>query len=158
MKCLSIRQPWAHLICAGKKDVENRTWKTRHRGTIFVHAAKEIDMAAKKRFLIFHQDLKVPVCSVVGGIVGRVDIVDCVRNYPSKWATPGHWNWILENPILFMEPIPFKGRLGLFEVPEEDLKNEPELSETPPISLPGLSEAHNPLAYNGLRNHERVQE
>lgn len=27
MKVLSIQQPWAALICAGIKDVENRTWK-----------------------------------------------------------------------------------------------------------------------------------
>jgi hypothetical protein len=28
MKCLTIRQPWAELIAAGIKRVENRTWKT----------------------------------------------------------------------------------------------------------------------------------
>lgn len=27
MKALSIRQPWAWLICAGYKDIENRDWK-----------------------------------------------------------------------------------------------------------------------------------
>jgi hypothetical protein len=26
MKCLSVWQPWAHLIVRGVKDVENRTW------------------------------------------------------------------------------------------------------------------------------------
>jgi len=27
MKALSIKQPWAWLICAGYKDIENRNWK-----------------------------------------------------------------------------------------------------------------------------------
>ena len=27
MKLLTIKQPWASLICLGIKDVENRTWK-----------------------------------------------------------------------------------------------------------------------------------
>jgi hypothetical protein len=39
MKALSIRQPWAWLIIAGIKDIENRRWATNHRGPILVHAA-----------------------------------------------------------------------------------------------------------------------
>ena len=27
MKLLTIKQPWASLICLGIKDVENRTWR-----------------------------------------------------------------------------------------------------------------------------------
>ena len=27
MKALTIKQPWADLIIAGVKDIENRTWK-----------------------------------------------------------------------------------------------------------------------------------
>jgi len=27
MKTLSVKQPWAQLICSGLKDIENRTWK-----------------------------------------------------------------------------------------------------------------------------------
>jgi len=43
MKILSIRQPWAALIVSGAKDVENRTWPTRYRGPLLVHAAKRSD-------------------------------------------------------------------------------------------------------------------
>jgi hypothetical protein len=38
-KVLSIRQPYAMLICAGVKTVENRNWKTPHRGKILIHAS-----------------------------------------------------------------------------------------------------------------------
>ena len=40
MKALSIRQPWAWLIVNGFKDIENRTWPTKFRGRVLVHASK----------------------------------------------------------------------------------------------------------------------
>lgn len=46
MKVLSIRQPWAWLICAGYKDVENRDWRTNYRGRILIHAPKKIESIA----------------------------------------------------------------------------------------------------------------
>jgi hypothetical protein len=38
-KTLSVKQPYAMYICAGVKTVENRTWKTTHRGKILIHAS-----------------------------------------------------------------------------------------------------------------------
>ena len=40
MKAITIKQPWASLIVAGIKDIENRTWKTSFRGRVLIHAAK----------------------------------------------------------------------------------------------------------------------
>ena len=37
---LSIRQPWAALIVAGRKTIEVRTWSTQRRGPIWIHASK----------------------------------------------------------------------------------------------------------------------
>ena len=42
MKALSIRQPWAAAIVQLGKNIENRTWATRFRGPILIHAAKTI--------------------------------------------------------------------------------------------------------------------
>jgi hypothetical protein len=39
MKTLSIRQPYASLICKGIKTIENRTWKTNYRGKLLIHAS-----------------------------------------------------------------------------------------------------------------------
>lgn len=39
MMALSVRQPWASLIVAGIKRVENRTWTTDYRGPLLVHAS-----------------------------------------------------------------------------------------------------------------------
>ena len=43
MKALSIRQPWAELIVAGLKDIENRTWRTDYRGPVLIHAGMKIE-------------------------------------------------------------------------------------------------------------------
>ena len=39
MKVLSVRQPYASLICYGIKKAENRTWKTDYRGKLLIHAS-----------------------------------------------------------------------------------------------------------------------
>ena len=38
MKTLTIRQPWASLIAAGVKTIETRSWSTRYRGPLAIHA------------------------------------------------------------------------------------------------------------------------
>lgn len=45
-RVLSIRQPYASLILAGRKWCENRTWQTRHRGPLLIHASQTIDRDA----------------------------------------------------------------------------------------------------------------
>jgi hypothetical protein len=39
MKTLSIRQSYASLICRGIKKVENRSWETKYRGKLLIHAS-----------------------------------------------------------------------------------------------------------------------
>jgi ASCH domain len=43
MKALTIRQPWAELILRGRKPFELRTWRTKYRGPLVIHAAAKID-------------------------------------------------------------------------------------------------------------------
>lgn len=43
MKVITIKQPFASLIAAGLKEYEFRTWKTKFRGEILIHAGKDID-------------------------------------------------------------------------------------------------------------------
>lgn len=50
MKCLSVKQPWASLICGGIKDVENRSWRVNDEpGRILIHAGKTMGAVAKPR-------------------------------------------------------------------------------------------------------------
>jgi hypothetical protein len=122
MKALSIKQPWANLILHGGKDIENRSWTTRQRGTILIHASQGMTrkqwayafdfskpMVLKNEIFNYHTQQR-------GGIVGMVDIVDCVNDSASPWYM-GEVGFVLANP----RPLPFtpyKGRLGFFEVPD----------------------------------------
>lgn len=43
MKVLSLLQPWATLVVIGAKRIETRSWKTKYRGEILIHASKRWD-------------------------------------------------------------------------------------------------------------------
>jgi hypothetical protein len=52
-----------------------------------------------------------------GCIVGSVDIVDCVRNHPSAFFV-GKFGFVLRDPVILAKPVPVKGALGFFDVPD----------------------------------------
>lgn len=126
MKALSIRQPWAWLVLHGGKDIENRTWHTKHRGRFLVHASAgctrkqwaEAVSFALEVGLIKHPAEVPPINELPrGGIIGSVDLVDSVDTSGLAWYM-GEKAFVLHDP----KPLPFtrlKGRLGFFEVPDE---------------------------------------
>ena len=72
MKVITIKQPFATLIAEGLKEYEFRTWKTKYRGEILIHAGKNIDKEAMERYK--HLDLEYPA----GCIIAKVKITDCI--------------------------------------------------------------------------------
>jgi hypothetical protein len=40
VRALSLWQPWASLVAEGIKTIETRSWGTRHRGPLAIHASK----------------------------------------------------------------------------------------------------------------------
>lgn len=142
MKAISIKQPWASLIAHGIKDIENRTWKTKFRGRIYIHASGKqagsydelLNDLQKIEFKEKHDKITLRKQHHFSAIIGEVDIVDCVINHSSIWAekTPVKsqiknsqliisnekpiYNWVLANPILYDEPIlNIKGKLSFWE-------------------------------------------
>lgn len=116
MKALSIRQPWAGLIIHGYKDIENRDWPTRYRGPLLVHAPLTLDAELCAEFdAALVEDGLPPIEWRTGGIVGVVEVVDCVTASASDWFS-GPYGFVLAHarPLPF---VPLKGRLGLFDVP-----------------------------------------
>lgn len=122
---LSIRQPWAWLIIHGGKDIENRNWLTRFRGRLLVHASKGMkteDYHQCARFLasdsrIAHLIKSLPAMKDLprGGIVGSIDVIDCVTESNSPWFV-GDYGFVLRKPKL-EQFFPVKGSLGFFRVP-----------------------------------------
>lgn len=39
MKAITLTQPWAQLVALGAKCIETRSWSTRYRGPLAIHAA-----------------------------------------------------------------------------------------------------------------------
>jgi len=124
MKTLSVKQPWAWLICAGYKDVENRTWKTNYRGRILIHASRNVDpdtacilsRLERQKMIDWETYCSYPYVAYRQAIIGEVTIIDCVKNHKSEWAEPDCWNWVLADPVLYDKPIQnVKGKLGLWE-------------------------------------------
>lgn len=119
MKALSIRQPWAWLIVNGHKDIENRSWSTKQRGIVLVHASKgmthdEYDAAAQT-IGFAGLDINLPAFDELerGGIVGTVEIVGCTMLSTSPWFS-GPYGFKLKNAAA----LPFRpltGKLGFFE-------------------------------------------
>lgn len=123
MKALSIRQPWAELIVAGLKDIENRAWPTDYRGPVLIHAGMKIEpIDADLRELVKRIsgfDLPQTADLPRGGIVGQAEIVDVVRSSPSRWFS-GPYGFVLANASrLPFRPMP--GQPGIFEAPESRL-------------------------------------
>ena len=139
IKVLSVRQPWAWLICSGIKDVENRSWRTNYRGRLYIHAGKQFDWDAAP-FLQFtgeHHTANLiyeHFCPYLrkltshldefGAIIGSVDLTGCIQNSRSIWAMHGLFHWEIRNAYL-IKPIPLKGQLRIFEVKKEILQVKP---------------------------------
>jgi len=136
MKALTVKQPWAYLICYGIKDVENRSWKTNYRGRVLIHTSAKSNnyplnmiftQAQLNKMLEYntenywcgHKEFGAKYHD--SAIIGSVEIVDCVQNHQSEWAEKGLWHWVLKNPILFKKPIKnVKGRLSFWESGYDD--------------------------------------
>lgn len=111
---LTLRAPWPEEILSGRKRVENRTWRTNHRGLILVHAGLGGQGDGPR-----------------GALLGAVTVEDCVRLEPDSaawnrlkgYAMEHHWHWLLSNPVRLPEPIPCLGRLSLW-TPSPDVLEE----------------------------------
>jgi hypothetical protein len=131
VKALTILQPWASLIVHGEKKIETRSWSTRHRGLLAIHASARPprwmdDLWNLSRFAhalrrhdIWHQD-DLPLGAVVG-VVDIVDIVDFTihpMGLDQQEATfgdysHGRFGWVLKNPLA-ADPVPARGAQGLW--------------------------------------------
>jgi hypothetical protein len=122
MKTITIKQPYASLIINGYKEYEFRSWKTKYRGDLLIHAGKKIDKEMLNK--VKHLNLEYPT----GCIIGMVRLDDCltVDNllldifntnlliYGNK-SDYGGYAWKLTNVKKFDNTIAVNGKLSLWE-------------------------------------------
>lgn len=144
MKIISLIQPWASLVVWDEKLTETRSWPTKHRGRIGIHASKKIDLQACeipeiKRALLQH-GITDPKQLPTGKILGTATLFDCApmvqadnpygcvvkgykisdKEYTFGDYRPGRYGWMMASVNPLQEPIPAKGQLGLWEYPYEE--------------------------------------
>lgn len=117
MKAISLKQPWPWAIFHAGKDIENRTWATEYRGSLLIHASKEVDLDGYLFLRTMGLYPPSPQRIDRGVVLGKVKLVDCVpgEGVDSRWGF-GPWCWILEKPGAFIKPLRCRGKLGLFDV------------------------------------------
>lgn len=171
MKALTIWQPWASLIACGAKRYETRSWATKYRGPIAIHAAMKdpfkLPLLGKEFERIVRHEIEADRCPTWcfmprGKVIATAELVNVwhIVYHPGPdvnrarhidigaesltedkhdphfgdyfvptdkeialgdW-TPGRYAWELANVKILPEPIPIKGKQGLwnFEIPKED--------------------------------------
>lgn len=126
MKVITVKQPFATLIAEGLKQYEFRTWKSKYRGPLLIHAGLGVDKKAMERYK--HLNLEYPT----GCIIAVVNMTDCVYvddklkeklanlnplvyhgviKYNSNWDGYG---FKLED-VKKINPINIKGKLSLWD-------------------------------------------
>lgn len=137
MKCLSLWQPWASMIPLGHKRYETRSWATKYRGPLAIHAAlaqmggDEVELLIKAGFVMAEAVLaSSPTHGLpLGCIVCTCVLADCVpveqvRDRISDVEralgdyTDGRFAFRLDDVKPFKKPIPWKGAQRIFNIPD----------------------------------------
>ena len=124
LKCLSLKQPYAELVAAGRKTIETRTWKTNFRGKFLIHASKTIDKDSSD---ILNIDCNKLTRGAVIGLAFLYDVkkysakqdfvADKDKHFSSSFSET-KYGFLLKDAKKLNKPIPLAGKLGFFEVKE----------------------------------------
>ncbi|UXX95798.1 ASCH domain-containing protein [Streptomyces sp. AD2-2] len=118
-RALTVRQPWAALIAAGLKPVENRSWAlpASFAGPLLIHAGTKDDADGWAVPGVREALEGIGRSLAYGAIVAVVQRVTCHRAASccaDRWGEPGAWHWVLEDVRRLSSPIPATGRLSLW--------------------------------------------
>ena len=137
MKVLSLLQPWATLVVTGVKKYEVRSWQTKHRGALLIHASAKKPSRRERLFFEQADYFRDYIDSMnhlpYGAIIGPVNLVDIhetgwllqhmeahrFHNWSRELAfddySPGRYAWQLSEAKGLEYVLPLKGTLGLWE-------------------------------------------
>ncbi len=109
---IAIRAAWAWAIMFGGKDVESRTWPTKVRGRVLIHASSGKDSERDDEWnrseickLSGVPRTALPATFERSAILGSIEIVDCVKRARSRWAQPDSYHWLLREPRPLASPV-----------------------------------------------------
>ena len=102
-KALSVKQPYANMICSGKKTIETRVWETTYRGDLIICSSKSPDT---------------PPAGYALCIAELYDVKKMTKNHEEAAGCKiydGAWSWFLRN-VRLIKPISVKGQLRIFNL------------------------------------------
>ncbi len=137
MKAITLWEPWATLVAYGYKRFETRSWPTHYRGPLVIQAAKRIPRSAELR----PGPIREALAAI--GVAGdfpfgcALAVVDVTAVYRTEAVLvkemvigdelafgdygPGRYAWRLENLRRLAQPVPLRGRQGLWPLRGEAL-------------------------------------
>ena len=121
MKALSVKQPWASLIAAGRKTLEVRSKRTHYRGPLVICSSQQPDRGTRpyRASAILPNSETYPL----GVTLAIVDLVDCREGKRSdahhalSGSPVGQFVWVLTRPRPCRH-LPVKGKLGVYDLPD----------------------------------------
>lgn len=116
-RVLSVRQPWAWAIASGHKRVENRTWDTPYRGTVYIPASSNRD-ANTTEWIRRQFRIEVPADRPRRAIIAVAELTAAVTRKGAKrfsrWFE-GPYGFVLNDVRPLRRPVRTLGKLGLFQ-------------------------------------------
>lgn len=134
-RALTVHQPYATSLVRGVKPIENRSQPTRYSGWLLIHAGVSTVPDDEARLVARLGGPPDPTAVPRGAFVGAITIADCHRaedcrepvdveapgvlayGHCSPWAHPSGWHWIVDRSIEFDDPLPARGKQGLWVPP-----------------------------------------
>jgi len=139
MKALTIWQPWADAIRCGAKRFETRSYATRYRGELAIHASKHEPSCVMEHVAVSEAAQAIESSGLRSGLTHARGAIIAVADLVRVWEpdalginqgplsqtehdlgdfSAGRWAWELKciRPI---SPVPCKGAQGLWTVPAD---------------------------------------
>jgi len=147
MKALTLWQPWASLVAIGAKLIETRSWTTRYRGELAIHAGgrwqwrDQLDLGADEPFKSalnaagYHVVGQLPRGAIIAVVdlvlVGLISLredgewtVDGMPGIVAEdelafgYIDRGRYGWLLKRVRRLRVPVLCSGAQGLWDLPD----------------------------------------
>lgn len=133
MKAITLHQPWAEMVALGAKRIETRSWETRYRGPLAIHAGqcrKYLDVCDQEPFRSVMRAAGIgPADLKFGVVLCERQLVQCletslVKQFVQPFTEqeeefgdyyPGRFAWLLGGSGRFEQPVLAQGHLGLWD-------------------------------------------
>lgn len=116
-------------MAEGFKKFETRSWETRYRGLLAIHAAA-LPVGAEDKALLEKYGIEEAPLSCFLAVVQLVDCIPMTEEFIAEqsaqeieWGDwrPGRWAWKFENLMKLETPIPAKGYQQIWNITDAEI-------------------------------------